>query len=268
MNETSPQSVVYGYCEPETGELRYVGKTERYLSVRHAQHRIQALKKVDGKYARNSHFDKWLRKWLVLGVDPAPFVIEQADKESLVELELYFISYFRYLGCRLVNHTVGGEGCDGYKHGPEARAKISAAKKGKPNHWQKGRSLTKESKDKISLTKAGISDEVSVKIISMYQDRFSSNEIAKAVGVSQTAILGCLRRNNVSLRTAGETKRRLSPEDELKVVQAYLEGASTASAGVSFGLKDSRCLLKRHEVKIRNAAQQRWMKRNLMSGTT
>ena len=47
-------------------------------------------------------------------------------------MEQLAIAHYRSMGFRLTNQTDGGEGAPGMKHTAETRAKMSAAKKGRP----------------------------------------------------------------------------------------------------------------------------------------
>lgn len=204
--------------------------------------------------------DKWLRKWLDKGVDPKPFVIEQVGPEGdLGAVEVFYIAYFKYLGFDLLNLSEGGEGVVGYRHTEEAKARISRAKKGKPNLHAKP--LSEESKDRISLTKTGLTPVARREMAEMYQNRFSSNQIAEKFGVSQCCVLGQLRRAGVVMREGKDTRRKLSPSQELEVVARYKAGLSSADAGAPFGLYDSRCLLKRHSVPLRKPWEQALLSR-------
>lgn len=114
------RALIYGLCDPTTGELRYVGKTVYALSKRLQQHVRYSER------GTNDHKSNWIRK---VGV-PEAFVIESVDGDGLEE-EMHHIAQLRSLGCRLLNHTAGGEGRTGDKHTPESRAKIAAAHRGR-----------------------------------------------------------------------------------------------------------------------------------------
>src|SRR3990172_2617818 len=115
-------TTIYGLAERDSGELRYVGKTDRDIAVRLAQHHKDA---GNGRN-RNRHLSYWIRK-----VGPEIFSIEETS--DWVEAEQFWIAYYRALGCRLLNICPGGKAPpsqSGKAQSIETRAKLSAAFKG------------------------------------------------------------------------------------------------------------------------------------------
>jgi group I intron endonuclease len=99
-------------------------------------------------------------------------IIEYFDYESeALEHEKLLIQIFRKFKFKLSNLTDGGEGCSGFTFSNEAKAKMSADRKGKfgkphtaetkaklsatkkGNGWNIGRSLSNEHKTKLSISK-------------------------------------------------------------------------------------------------------------------
>lgn len=123
-------TVIYGAVDPRSEELRYVGKVHRKdgedddgaIRRRFRGHRY------DGKKPLQSHRHKWLRALSKAGVEPEAFAIETVGNSSWEEAERFWITYFRFLGCRLVNATDGGEGITGHRHDPETIEKIKAGR--------------------------------------------------------------------------------------------------------------------------------------------
>lgn len=134
--------LIYALSHPITGEIRYIGKSERGI-IRPRQHgQLSHLKK-------RSHLPvaRWVNKLRSQGLDYVIEVIEtQETRESLMEAEKFWISQFRALGFRLLNICDGGEGFTG-RHTPEAKAKISAA--------GLGRKLSAESIEKGAAKRRG-----------------------------------------------------------------------------------------------------------------
>lgn len=119
MQDSSPV-VIYGLCDPRTGELRYVGKSHKpdfrlYIHI------------WDAKNRPRTRLHTWIRSLVREDVEPEQFIIEECG-EDWIEAEVFWIGYFRFIGCDLVNHTNGGEGL--WNPTPEVRAKMSEAHKG------------------------------------------------------------------------------------------------------------------------------------------
>ena len=74
---------------------------------------------------------------------PVISLIDEVDESSWIFEETFYISYFKYLGFRLVNHTSGGEGVHGYKHTKEEKERIRLRMSGK-NSPSYGRKATEE----------------------------------------------------------------------------------------------------------------------------
>ena len=86
--------VIYALCEPNGGEIRYVGQT------------VNIKKRLNAHYGKelNSHLYKsrWLRTLVAQGQKADVIILHEADKpEELDQLEIIFIgSIIRILGCR------------------------------------------------------------------------------------------------------------------------------------------------------------------------
>lgn len=117
------QCVIYGLIDPFTNQLRYVGKTMRFQQRKNEHLR---LKKNPTTYS-----DKWLNSLINRGVKPQIEIFEEVDhKENLSELEIFYIAYFKSIGCNLCNHTYGGEGVSRF-HSLEERIANSKRQGGK-----------------------------------------------------------------------------------------------------------------------------------------
>lgn len=102
----------------------YVGMTEKGLPVRKAQHLWHA------KNGSKGHFYNAIRKygadsfvWHVVEEWPDYFSALAAERKSIRILRPAY------------NLTEGGGGVKGLRHSSESKAKMSAAKKGKPSVW-------------------------------------------------------------------------------------------------------------------------------------
>jgi hypothetical protein len=110
--------IIYGLYHPETGELRYVGKTARSLRRRLYEHVWDALNDRSRSYCKN-----WIRS---LGANPTikPLLVCLWDNSSFYEIAL--IAWAKSLGLSVVNSTDGGEGSFGFRHTDDIKAVISS----------------------------------------------------------------------------------------------------------------------------------------------
>jgi len=95
---------IYGLKDPNTNEIRYVGKTELPLEKRLYYH-IWDLKRCTNKHKIN-----WFNKLLSNNEKPIIFLIEEVNFNIWKQKEKYWINEMRKNGCDLVNYTDGGEG--------------------------------------------------------------------------------------------------------------------------------------------------------------
>lgn len=94
--------VVYGLFDPKTGEIRYVGKTERSERERFRNHKCLAKKE-------RSHLYNWWRS--TAPQEPKMIVLEKClTIEELNRKEQKWIADLRKVGACLVNILDGGEG--------------------------------------------------------------------------------------------------------------------------------------------------------------
>lgn len=117
---------IYTLTDPLTALLRYVGKTIQKPSRRLHYHLIQGQNARENKHKRN-----WILQLQSKGLAPILEVIEVVIGDDWAEAEIYWIGYYRFVGCPLLNMTDGGEGVPGLRHSEETCKKISAAGKGR-----------------------------------------------------------------------------------------------------------------------------------------
>ena len=93
---------IYALHEPDTLELRYVGRTsspnpfDRFIGH------------IKGAYIRELPSSKWIDELLRQGKIPAFNILQIFyDFKSMCMAEAYWIDYFRNAGCRLVNVRPG-----------------------------------------------------------------------------------------------------------------------------------------------------------------
>jgi hypothetical protein len=114
---------IYALCEPESGLIRYVGKTrytpERRLTYHLTQSRSSRLPSAN-----------WLRSLNLRGFRPIMVELERVGlNDDWASRERFWISACKDAGFRLLNLTDGGEGAHGFEPTDEHRSKISQALK-------------------------------------------------------------------------------------------------------------------------------------------
>lgn len=218
--QDSPKSVVYGFCDPKNGQIRYVGKATKWLSIRVNGHRRSAhLKDRNGQWMYRTRFYNWYRSVIKAGEEPECFVLDTVPVEKLAECERFWIETLKFLGANLTNLTTGGDGCVGYRHTDASKLKMR----------------------KIEDRSA---------VVGLYLSGESSEEIASKYGVSGSQILRILSDEGVKARTGGP-RRRLTEEQETSVVADYRQpGVSSLGLAVKYGVTDTtiRNVLQRHRV--------------------
>ena len=137
---------IYVLCQPD-GEIRYIGKTVRPLSLRFQAHLSRA------RNGEKSHLFNWIRLILSAGFLPTITLIGEVEGNGSQE-EQAWIAYGKQEGWRLVNSTEGGEGSLGYIPTEETRKKLSKSLKGIPS-WNKGKHCSEETKRKLSEINKG-----------------------------------------------------------------------------------------------------------------
>lgn len=112
---------IYALCEPDTGEVRYVGKTQ---DPYHRFYEHVAPNQDNRK--SNTHKYRWIQQLRQQGVQPLMRIIEEVSEQEWQERERYWIAYYHATGAHLTNIKPGGEG--GLT--PESAAKMSASRRG------------------------------------------------------------------------------------------------------------------------------------------
>lgn len=150
-----PQDTTYIYAlsDPDTGEVRYIGKADdphaRYLRHLGAQ-----------ELNANSYKARWIRSLLRSGKKPEMFIVDSVPSDQWQQAEREWIAACRDAGDRLTNTYAGGYGRQaGLKHPPEVVEKIRAGLTGRPvsqdtrrklSEMFTGRVLDEEHRQKLS----------------------------------------------------------------------------------------------------------------------
>ena len=94
---------IYALADPETDEIRYVGKAD-CVKERFAAHLREA------KTGKQSHKCNWIRQVTDKNLIPQLIVLEEVSQEDWKKAEIYYIEEFKRLGHGLTNIAKGGEG--------------------------------------------------------------------------------------------------------------------------------------------------------------
>lgn len=133
---------IYALKEPDTGEIRYIGKAND-PEYRFRKHLNRASV---GKY----YSSYWINSLLKRSLQPTLEILDEVPYEFWPQWEVAYIEFFRESGCKLVNLGFGGEGVS---MTPEVHRKMSEKMLGN-TRWS-GKTLSIEHKEKISRSKKG-----------------------------------------------------------------------------------------------------------------
>lgn len=137
---------IYSLNEPNSEIVRYIGLSYN-PNKRYSQH----LNERDLCYRKN-----WIISLKNNNELPLLNIIEiNLTKEEAIEKEIHYIKFFKSVGARLTNSTIGGEApMANKKHTEETKVKMSEQRKGEKNAFY-GKKMSKETKEKLSLIHKG-----------------------------------------------------------------------------------------------------------------
>ena len=201
----SSKNLVYGLVDPRDGRLCYVGKAETPLFSRLDRH----LSEARGKKSQ-SHKCNWIRNLLAAGLRPEVVILEDGfvSSQALSEAEVWNIAYWKFLGCRLTNTTLGGEGTLGWSPSAETRKTWSLQRMGrrpssetraKLSAIRTGKRHSVETRQKISKGNSGRVYPQTIKahqipIVDQYGVTYNScTEAALTLGLHKSAISAVLK---------------------------------------------------------------------------
>lgn len=111
---------IYALLDPDTDEVRYIGKTND-LNKRMSGHC-----RTDQK--SKTHKAKWINKLIASGKTPKMLVIEECTLDTWEEVECRWIAHYRAVNKRLTNIADGGRGARmKVEHRPAERPALSEA---------------------------------------------------------------------------------------------------------------------------------------------
>lgn len=171
-------NVIYTLSDPDTNEVRYVGKAvDLYTRIRNHYKPSRLVSKT--------HKNNWVNKLLNDGKYFIVLVVEECGTDELLnEAEIKWIKYYKDLGCDLTNGTNGG---DGGKMSPESIEKMRQSKLGKKlseehklkiSEGNKGRVFSEETKEKLREARKNyiVSDETKRKMSESRKGKTSWNK--------------------------------------------------------------------------------------------
>lgn len=166
------QNKVFIYSLSDKTGIRYIGKTTN-IKRRLYNHLRVAFQPHDETYDTPKY--RWIRKYK----DEITLqVVEECTNDNWVEKEIFWIAFYKNI-VQLLNCTIGGDGTHGYKMtveqrkniskatkgrkwSEEAKARLSAAKKGQNTWWTRGKSpvnkgtkLSAEGRARLSAAQKG-----------------------------------------------------------------------------------------------------------------
>lgn len=105
---------IYGLVDPRTNEVRYIGWATN-PKKRFREHILSRDK---------SRKVNWIKQLYNFQMKPELIIIESNVGHNYAEREIYWIAYYRSIGCDLTNMTNGGDGTLGLVHSDETKEKI------------------------------------------------------------------------------------------------------------------------------------------------
>jgi hypothetical protein len=184
---------IYGLVDGLKNELKYIGKSVE-PKTRYRKHLQESVKK-------KSYKDNWIQSLLNNNNKPELLIIDEVDEDNWVFWEKHYISYYKYIGCKLTNITEGGEdppnhtgrkrttdeierisnSNKGKKRSLETRINISLAKKGKPiPHLNNGKERSLSHRNNLSLSLKGrTSPNKGKKFSNEYKEKLSKSSTSK-----------------------------------------------------------------------------------------
>jgi hypothetical protein len=107
-NNIDKEYKIYCLKDPEDMSIRYIGKTQTSFSSRMKIHIHQS--KINNK---PTHKEYWIRNLINKNKKPIIEIIEVVDKDNWREREIFWILFYKNIGCKLTNLTNGGDGHNG-----------------------------------------------------------------------------------------------------------------------------------------------------------
>jgi hypothetical protein len=158
----TPITYIYGLVDPDSGMVRYVGKSD--------EPKVRYLRHIGTQELRaDTHKARWLRELLAENKKPVLLVLACVPSLQWQNYERYWIAHLKPLGM-LTNTTDGGDGITkGMKHRPESVAKIIKALTGRKLSAESIEKIKQSLKNKTVVTQER-RDKLSVAMMRHWQD--------------------------------------------------------------------------------------------------
>lgn len=120
----SNKNLIYGLQDPETNEIRYIGKSTKGLKRPHEHKNEYSLK-------HSSHKNNWIKSLFAKNLMYGIVVLEEGiNADQLDTREIHWIAHYKSTGAFLTNGTDGGEGALGREVSEQTRKLMGEKKKG------------------------------------------------------------------------------------------------------------------------------------------
>lgn len=206
------KNIVYALCEPDTGAVRYVGKSSSGLRRPRDHGRSSVLSR------NRTYLTNWIKSLHARGDNYLVQVLETHQSNlTLSDAERRWIAYGRANGWRLTNLTDGGDGAPGFNPSPETREKLRRVMIGNKFALGHTHKTSDETRRKISIAHKGRTHGLGSKRTEETRAKMSAGQKARYAlrPVSEETIA------KMSVAKLG-TKVNQSPELRAKRVAAML----------------------------------------------
>jgi hypothetical protein len=216
-NDFISSNCIYGYHDPETLKIRYIGKTIN------GKNRI-----FDFKRHEFAHVGNWLKSLKYKNLEPKVSILAEFNNSEFVNLyEIMFISELRKRGEDLTNCTLGGDGSGGTKWSIETRQKMKLVNE-RPD--VKAR---KSAASKISQNRLDVKEKIS---------------ISTRIALSKQEVKAKMSLSHIGKKHSAKSKAKMS------ITQKRIKNLSEAKAKMSLIAKVFNA---RPEVKRVNSLKHR-----------
>lgn len=208
---------IYILIDPDTKLIRYVGKTILKPKYRLNQH-------INDSKKKKTHKDRWINKLLKNKKIP---IIKIIDKVTInwIESEQYYINFFKFIGCDLCNHSLGGEGAFGVKRTLQQKEYQSKYMKNHPENWVINRISKEENIKHLDKIRQDSIEKISIPIYEFNKkgeiiNSFDSlNSLSKSDNLNRRAVWKIIKLNENIIRYS--YKKRYFSKNEKAIIQQF-----------------------------------------------